>query len=570
MSSSPTSSLTFTTVFAGLFLVWALKTVIQLIRALRDPAIRSSPGRGVLLYNPFGGLSLATDRWSPMKWRFHDYHDMFNLYAHYGSTILSSVVLWSGERVYWIGDGDAIKTIANKRDVFGKDMNAYEPVLNIWGSSIITTEGAEWKAHKGIVKTAFNEANNALVWKETSRIMSEWVTAKEKEKAGEFVDVDLLSDMTVIAMQVIQAAAFGRRPSWAESSSKLGHDTGKLMPFEESLSASADNLIQRSLTPNWVIDIAEKVDIPQLKMIRQSFKNIEAHMMDLVRLARVWVDQGEGSEEKRLDAALLRNLVEANSKEDGKKLNDGELLTNTFIFLVAGHETSAHSLCFMVAFLAIYPDIQRKVREEVLSVANGDDSSLDYKDMSKLIYTTAVFHESSRLCTITPRFGRVALSDTILRGKRFKPGFEDYEEFPVHIKRGSQVIMDLSSVHMNRRSTLRLVLRAAHNEMLALHWGSDVDEFKPERFIDTDTYRWPRDAFVAFSAGPRSCIGRTFATTEVLCIVANLVKEYDILPPADLRGKSFEEQKSITEWKTWITTTPSNARVSLRRRTRSC
>jgi hypothetical protein len=207
--------------------------------------------------------------------------------------------------------------------------------------------------------------------------------------------------------------------------------------------------------------------------------------------------------------------------------------------------------------------------------------------MSKLVYTTAVFHESSRLCTITPRFGRVALSDTVLRGKRFNPGSEDYEEFPVHIKRGSQVIMDFSSVHMNRRSTLHLVLHVAHKEMLALHWGSDVNEFKPERFIDTDTYRWPRDAcmslcfysanyslkpllVVAFSAGPRSCIGRTFATTEVLCIVANIVKEYDILPPADLRGKSFEEQKSITDWKTWITTTPSNARVSLRRRTRSC
>ena len=31
---------------------------------------------------------------------------------------------------------------------------------------------------------------------------------------------------------------------------------------------------------------------------------------------------------------------------------------------------------------------------------------------------------------------------------------------------------------------------------VALHWGEDVTEFKPERFIDTDAYRWPRDARV--------------------------------------------------------------------------
>ncbi|EEB89366.1 hypothetical protein MPER_12543 [Moniliophthora perniciosa FA553] len=289
-------------------------------------------------------------------------------------------------------------------------------------------------------------------------------------------------------------------------------------------------------------------------MIRKSFDDIKLHMLELVALARTWIESAD--KDKTLDAALLRNLVEANGAEEGsKRLNDGELLSNAFVFLVAGHETTAHSLSFMIAFMAIYPDVQRKVLDEVSSLTDNNLSSpLSYKEhMSKLVYTTAVFHESIRLCTVAPRLGRVAIADTTLQARRFKLGpdgsAQDVEEFPVNIKRGSQVLLDISAVHMN-----------------PIHWGKDVNEFRPERFIDTDTYRWPRDAFLAFSTGHRSCIGQKFSTTESLCLVANLVRKFEILPPPDLQGRPFSDQKSITDWKTWLTTTPSNARVSLRKR----
>lgn len=55
----------------------------------------------------------------------------------------------------------------------------------------------------------------------------------------------------------------------------------------------------------------------------------------------------------------------------------------------------------------------------------------------------------------------------------------------------------------------------------AKYWGSDANEFKPERFIDlvdqTDeskNHKWPRDAFLGFSGGHRSCMGQKFAMSE--------------------------------------------------------
>ncbi|KAJ7776608.1 cytochrome P450 [Mycena maculata] len=289
---------------------------------------------------------------------------------------------------------------------------------------------------------------------------------------------------------------------------------------------------------------------PKLRRIRQSFNDIKEHMMEVVSDARM--DTGVVQ-----DAALLRNLVASNVADEKlgtNRLTDGELLSNTFVFLVAGHETTSHTLSFMVALLALYPLVQRRVYEEVQSLCDDPSAILNYKEhMPKLVYTTAVFYETLRLFTVAPRLGRVVLADTTLVARRFKTTLDgnvsEVEEYPVHIKQGSNIIMDISAVHMN-----------------PIHWGMDVHKFRPERFIDTPSYRWPREAFLAFSTGPRSCIGQRFSTTESLCLVSTLVRKYEICVPLDLRSKPFSRQRSIVDWKTWLTMTPSNARVSLRRR----
>ena len=48
---------------------------------------------------------------------------------------------------------------------------------------------------------------------------------------------------------------------------------------------------------------------------------------------------------------------------------------------------------------------------------------------------------------------------------------------------------------------------------------------------------------LAFSTGPRSCLGERFAITESICILANVVRKYEILLPDGIKLKSFEERK---------------------------
>lgn len=84
---------------------------------------------------------------------------------------------------------------------------------------------------------------------------------------------------------------------------------------------------------------------------------------------------GCSPEEKRdLFGSLVRSSLESREQDGGSPISDIELRSNVFIFLLAGHETTANSLSFTLALLALHPDIQQKLYEEV--VVGGENGEL--------------------------------------------------------------------------------------------------------------------------------------------------------------------------------------------------
>jgi len=228
---------------------------------------------------------------------------------------------------------------------------------------------------------------------------------------------------------------------------------------------------------------------------------------------------------------------------------------------LAGHETSAHTLSFALPLLALYPETQHKIFEEVSRIwpqgCPGTQSNSSYKeDFPKLEYTTAFFRETLRCFPSVSRLAKFVHADATVTARRFTPHINGpnkhgkAELYRIAIPNGSIVIMDIYGTNMN-----------------PLHWGEDAAEFKPERFIDTDNYRWPRDALLTFSGGARGCIGSRFAMAESVCILALFVRQYEILIPFDLESLSKAEQRSVLlKWTTGVTITPTHSRVRLRRR----
>ena len=117
-------------------------------------------------------------------------------------------------------------------------------------------------------------------------------------------------------------------------------------------------------------------------------------------------------------------------------------------------------------------------------------------------YTTAVFYESLRLFAPVIRLMRTVFSDTILSTRRFTTNIDgsldNVEMVKTPIKAGSVIVLDINGLHYNRKCYLNVGVIWYECQSPAIHWGEDVDEFKPDRFIDTETYKWPRDACRSF------------------------------------------------------------------------
>ncbi|TFK46773.1 cytochrome P450 [Heliocybe sulcata] len=525
---------------------------------------KNTPGEYLLWLDPFRTLALVLASAFPRPGQVAYYAGRFSR-----STLVTSVRFWTGQPYYFLADADAIKHVTGDRKVFRKDVEAYE-VLNIYGPTLVGTEDADWKRHRAVVNPAFNEANNALVWKETMHIVSDWFARLGK---GELVDV--ASAMTQITLHVISSAGFGIRipstPSAPPESIKVSESS--ILPFPTALRTTISYLFAKVLTPDFLYDLSASLPCPvpllsdKLDLTRRAFKDLREHILGVISDARAQM-LGSGlpmkearGREMAEEGSLLRNLVQANLAEgqSARGLTDDELLSNAFVSrLTAGTETSANSLTFTLAMLALHPEVQEKLYDETKRVwprvdADADQllNSVSYYTLREIEYTLAVFREAMRLYPAEPRLAKLVTEDTVLPYTKFKP-IPEAEKARMAVSKGSVVIIDIWALHMN-----------------PIHWSGDVEVFRPERFLDRpdEGYRWPRDAFLAFSAGARGCIGIRFAMTESVCILASLVRRYEVRLPVELEGLSRRQQKEeMLKWKTGVTTTPTNVRVRLIRR----
>ncbi|KAF8841559.1 cytochrome P450 [Paxillus ammoniavirescens] len=244
------------------------------------------------------------------------------------------------------------------------------------------------------------------------------------------------------------------------------------------------------------------------------------------------------------DRDLLTLLVKANMATDipeNQRLSDEDVLGQVPTFLVAGHETTSTSTTWALHELSLAPEIQRKLREEFLSV-DTETPSMD--ELSALPYLDAVVKETLRVHPPIGETIRVATKDDILPLE--KPFTDKHGVVHDGIR---QVIshpraMDLILIFMKRIGkgtaiTIPILMMNRSKEL----WGPDAHEFKPERWEDLPKAVskipgvWGH--MLSFSSGPRTCIAFRFAIAEMKAFLFTLVCAFEFEPavPVNQIGK---------------------------------
>ncbi|EGN92845.1 hypothetical protein SERLA73DRAFT_163809 [Serpula lacrymans var. lacrymans S7.3] len=508
-------------------LLRAAQVYIDFRRAIRST--KYLPGHRTLLSSTtilgnlvpaIRGISLGRDG----LWNFK--HSIF---AEKGLDIISSIAAWPISRIsIWVADAEVIKEIVWSRSRFPKPLHQYS-FITFFGGNIVVSEGDEWKRYRKIVAPAFSDRNNKLVWDETCRIMLDlfdhaWAGKDE-------ITIDHGVDLTLpIALFVIGAAGFGRSISWQEDEII---PPGHKMTFKDSLHTVTTNLIIKLVVPKWAYGLSKR-----LERVGLAFDELERYLYEMIQSRK----NGEAKEERH---DLFNSLLAANDDvdltSDEVRLSDSELIGNIFIFLVAGHETTAHSLCFSLAMLALYPDEQEIIYNQIRSVL-PDGRMPTYEDMPRLTRSLAVFNETLRMFPPVTGIPKTSVEDAT-----FVVPNAAGENTTVTVPQGSVMDLDVAGLHYNPR-----------------YW-EEPHTFKPSRFLGD----WNRDAFIPFSAGYRGCVGRKFSETEGTAVLTLFVMQFkiEIKDEPQFRSETFEQKKArVLDAKSGITLAPTRTPLVFKRR----
>lgn len=204
--------------------------------------------------------------------------------------------------------------------------------------------------------------------------------------------------------------------------------------------------------------------------------------------------------------------------------------------------------------------MQQRLYDDILNVLPTPETELGYDQVSELRYALAVFFETLRLypsVVVVPKF---AMEDSLVPVQHFrKRGDASSSEGvkKVLIPKYAEILIDVPALHYNPR-----------------YWGSDSADFRPERFLDNEAtgYKWPREAFMGFSQGPRACLGQKFAQVEAVVILSEIIRRYEVhIDPSALRaGESVQaaRHRLMDGCKTVITLTPKPLPVIFKERRR--
>jgi cytochrome P450 len=188
---------------------------------------------------------------------------------------------------------------------------------------------------------------------------------------------------------------------------------------------------------------------------------------------------------------LLSMLLHAQD-EECNKMSDKQLRDEVLTLLLAGHETNALALSWSWYLLSEHPQVESKLLEELQEVLS--DRTPTVEDLPRLRYTEMVIKESLRLYPPAWGISREAIKRCEIGGYL--------------IPAGTQLFIPLWVLHRDPR------------------FFEDAEVFNPDRWEDGLAKRVPKYAYLPFGAGPRLCIGSSFAMTEATLLLATIAKKF--------------------------------------------
>ncbi|KAI5200803.1 hypothetical protein E4T38_06384 [Aureobasidium subglaciale] len=387
--------------------------------------------------------------------------------------------------------------VMNRRYDFPKPMDKYK-LLEPYGPNVATTEGKNYQFHVRITAPPFGDLSgvNSLVWRETLKQTQVLCEAWSKESSR-----SLSGDLNALTLSVISLAGFGKQINWTTSDEEHQDiPEGYIMSFLKAISDTTGFMVAILLFPGWLLRMTP------LKKANEAHMELDKYLRQMIRNERGRIAAGATSDTRAVATRgnLLTSLLEASHSESksSKNSSDGvqkraftedEVMGNLFIYLLAGYETTANSIYYGLALLAVRPDIQNETIAEIDRIY-GEAKADGRDELTPQALTS----------TIKVSLGSGKVSSHILPPE-------------------TRVYLNTPAVHYSEKYWPN------PTELDPSRWMPEPKaENTDKKVVAADRTRHMRGTLLTFSDGARSCLGRKFAQAEYIAFLTSLLRDYRV------------------------------------------
>jgi cytochrome P450 len=338
--------------------------------------------------------------------------------------------------------------------------------LSFLGQGLLNSEGELWRRQRRLAQPAFHKrrvgAYGQVMVSHAGQMLATW-------RNGEVRDVH--QEIRRLTLGIVAEVLFGAEKDKAE---EVGEVLGWLDKYTNRLEEQGSAMVVRFLLGNF--------PTPNNLRFRKGIRRLDRIIYGLIDERR----------ENGKDTGDLLSMLLRFQEEGGGGISDKQLRDEVLTLLLAGHETTALALSWTLYLLYQHPEVEAKLLEELQEVLGDRTPIID--DLPRLTYAEMVIKESMRLYPPAWGVSRETIEECEIGGYR--------------VPAGTQLLIFLWAMHRDPRQF------------------QDPEAFDPGRWESSLAKRVPKYAYLPFGAGPRICIGNSFAMAEAILLLATIAREF--------------------------------------------
>ncbi|KAI0720735.1 cytochrome P450 [Cerioporus squamosus] len=489
--------------FALLAVVWLVWKIVRSF-SFRSPLdkLRGPPPASYFT----GNLGQLLDR---QGWEFHS-----GIAEEYGP-VVKIHGLFSKPWLY-IYDPLALQHILRDSQTYDELPWYLQSNCMMLGPGIISVTGDMHRRQRKMLTPVFSARHLKELVPIFYQVTHKLVDAISSRVQADLQDVDVLGWMGRAALELIGQTGIGH--SFDPLTEDVADAYAEAVKNFASEATSSEMMLLRQATPfvgslgpacirRWIVE----------RLPFRSLKNM-IHISDTLHLRslEIFREKKHSLEADKTGATdIMSILLRANREADAEDmLTDDQLLGQMSSILFAAMDTTANAMSRILHLLAQHPDVQEKLRREVVEArACGD---MDYDKLHAQPYLDAVCRETLRLYAPAPQTFRGAMKDAVLPLSR-----------PIQATDGSTVNEQV----IPQGTNIVIGIMASNRDKVL--WGDDAHEWKPERWLKALPETVEQAAIpgvyshlMTFLGGVRSCVGFAFSQLEMKVVISELLANF--------------------------------------------